>query len=150
ERFLGEKIPATGASIGVDRLLAATLKLGALELRPSMAKVLVTAMDASLLVEYQKITRALRQAGVNTELYPGKEEGLGKQLQYANRQQIPIAVMIGSDEMSKGIVSIKDLREGAKRQAELKDRTAWLQARPGQFTVPRDQIVEAVRAILGD
>lgn len=150
ERFLGEKIPATGASIGVDRLLAATLKLGALSLRPSTARVLVTTMDPQLLIEYQKITRELRQAGINTELYLGKEKGVGKQLQYANRQQIPIAVLVGSDEAAKGIVSIKDLREGAKRGAELTERSAWLQERPGQFTIPRHQIVEAVRSILGD
>ncbi|MBI1747554.1 MAG: histidine--tRNA ligase [Acidobacteria bacterium] len=148
ERFLGEKVPATGASIGVDRLLAAILKLGALELRPSTATVLVTVMDPQWRVEYQKITRELRQAGINTELYLGKEKGVGKQLQYANRQRIPIAVLLGADEAAQGIVSIKDLRVGSKAQAELKDRSTWLQARPGQFTVPRPQVVEAVRSIL--
>jgi len=148
ERFLGEKIPATGGSFGVDRLLAALLKLEVLELKPSTAQVLVTVMDRSRLVDYQRVTRELRSAGINAELYLGDEKSIRKQLQYADRQKIPVAVIIGPDEFSRGEVSIKDLMEGIRRQHEATERSEWLKARFGQVTVAREKILEVIREIL--
>ena len=154
ERFLGRKIPGVGASIGVDRLFAAMQKLGLVELVASTAQVLVTVMEPARLNEYQQLTRRLRQAGINTELYLGEEKGLGKQLQYANRQQIPVAVIIGSDEFSRGEVTIKDLILGAKLQdkkktAVGKERDEWLRLmRTAQFSVPLDECVDHVREVL--
>jgi histidyl-tRNA synthetase len=148
ERFLGEKIPATGASIGVDRLLAALLRLELVQLRPSTAQVLVTVMAPDRMIEYQKITRELRQAGLNAELYLGSERGFRKQLQYADRQNIPVALIIGPDEFSTGQVSIKDLREGIGRAREVSERSEWLKARFGQITVPREKMLDVIREIL--
>ncbi len=155
ERFLGRRIPAVGASIGVDRLFAAMQKLGLVELAPSTAQVIVTVMEPSRLVEYQNITRQLRQANINTEMYLGDEQGLGKQLQYANRQQIPLAVIMGGDEFAKGEVTIKNLKLGGqlqdkKKTAQGKEREEWLRlSRTVQMTVPRTNIVEQVRSMLG-
>ena len=154
ERFLGKKIPGVGASIGVDRLFAAMQKLGLVELAPSTAQVLVTIMEPDRIGEYQKLTRELRKAGINTEMYLGDEQGLGKQLQYANRQQIPIAVIMGSDEFAKGEVTVKDLVLGArlqdkKKTATGKEREKWLQEmRSVQLAVPRSDCVEQIRTIL--
>jgi len=154
ERFLGKKIPAVGASIGVDRLFAALQKLGVLELTPSTAQAIVTVMEPGRIADYQKITRELRGACISTELYLGQETSLGKQLQYANRQQIPIAVLIGSDEFSKGEVTIKNLRLGGKLQdkkksADGKEREEWLKlSRSVQVTVQRDQCVDEIRRML--
>ncbi|MBI3948963.1 MAG: histidine--tRNA ligase [Acidobacteria bacterium] len=148
ERFLGEKIPATGGSFGVDRLLAALLKLEVVELKPSTAQVLVTVMDRSRLVDYQRVTRELRLAGINAELYLGEEKSIRKQLQYADRQKIPVAVIIGPDEFSRGEVSIKDLMEGIRRQHEVSGRSEWLKARFGQVTVAREKMLEVIREIL--
>jgi histidyl-tRNA synthetase len=148
ERFLGEKIPATGASIGVDRLLAALLKLDVVELKPSTAQVLVTVFERARLVDYQRVTRELRLAGINAELYLGEEKGIRKQLQYADRQKIPVAVIIGSDEFARDEVSIKDLMEGMRRQHETSERSEWLKARFGQVTVPRAKMLEVIREVL--
>jgi histidyl-tRNA synthetase len=150
ERFLGEKIPATGGSFGVDRLLAALLRLGVVQLRPSTAQVLVTVMVPERIIEYQKITRELRQAGINAELYLGPEKGFRKQLQYADRQNIPVAVIIGPDEFSTGQVSIKDLHEGIRRDREVSERSEWLKARFGQVAVPRQKMLEVIREILAE
>lgn len=149
ERFLGEPIPATGASIGVDRLLAALLKLNVLELKPSTAQVLVTVFEPTRLVEYQWVTRQLRLAGLNAELYLGEERSIRKQLQYADRQKIPVAVIIGPDEFARDEVSIKDLTEGLRRQHETSDRSQWLKARFGQVTVPRAKMIDVIREMLG-
>jgi len=154
ERFLGKKIPAVGASIGVDRLFAAMQKLGLIELTPSTAHVLVTVMEHSRMVDYQKITRELRQAGINTEMYLGEEKSLGKQLQYANKQQIPVAVIIGSQEFARSEVTVKNLKLGAQLQdpkdtALSKEREEWLRlSRTAQVTVPRGQCLEQIRALL--
>lgn len=154
ERFLGKRIPAVGASIGVDRLFAAMQKLGLIDLAPSTASVIVTVMDRNRIREYQTLTRELRLEGVNTELYLGEEKTLGKQLQYANRQQIPLAVIIGSEEFSRQEVTIKNLRLGEKLQEKKKgavgkERDEWLRAsRTVQVTVPREKCIEQIRLML--
>jgi histidyl-tRNA synthetase len=154
ERFLGRKIPAVGASIGVDRLLATMQKLGVIDLAPSTAQVIVTVMERDRMSEYQKLTRELRQNGINTELYLGDEASLGKQLQYANRQQIPIAVIMGGDELSRGEVTIKNLKLGSelqdqKKSAQGKEREEWLRlSRSVQVTVPRADLLEQARLML--
>ena len=154
ERFLGRKIPAVGASVGIDRLLAALTKLGLVQASPATAAVLVTVMEPDRAAEYQLLTRELRLAGINTEMYLGEEKGLGKQLQYANRQQIPLAVIVGSDEFAKNEVTIKNLTLGAALQEKKKgltgkDRDEWLRlSRTVQTTVPRDQLLATVRSML--
>jgi histidyl-tRNA synthetase len=154
ERFLGRKIPGVGASIGVDRLLAAMQKLGLVDLAASTAQVIVTVMEPTRIAEYQKLTRELREEGINTELYLGEEKGLGKQLQYANRQRIPVAVILGSDEFAKHEVTLKDLKLGGllqdkKKGATGKEREEWLKlSRTAQLTVPRKQLIEQVKEML--
>jgi histidyl-tRNA synthetase len=154
ERFLNRKIPAVGASIGIDRLLAAMEKLGLVELVPATAQVLVTVMDPSRLADYQKISRELRESGIKTEMYLGDEAGLGKQLQYANRQDIPVAVIIGSEEFSRDEVTVKNLRLGArlqdkKKTAAGKERDEWLRlSRTVQTTVPRAGYIAHIEEVL--
>ncbi|HEX9007110.1 MAG TPA: histidine--tRNA ligase, partial [Bacteroidota bacterium] len=114
ERFLGRKIPAVGGSIGVDRLLAALQRLGLAHATPATAQVLVTVMEPSRMADYLHITQEIREAGINAELYMGGEKGLKKQLQYADRLQIPVGVIIGGDEFSQGTVTVKNLRLGAQ------------------------------------
>lgn len=154
ERFLGRKIPAVGASIGVDRLFAAMQKLGLVEMVSSTAQVLVTVMEPGRMNDYMKLTRRLRAEGINTELYLGEESGLGKQLQYANRLQIPVAIIMGSDEFANNEVTVKDLLLGAtlqdrKKTAKGKERDEWLVlSRKAQVKVPAASVLECVREIL--
>jgi len=145
-RFLGERLPATGASIGVDRLLAALAKLGRTGKRKATAHVLVTTIDPSLMDDYLAITFELRRAGVPAELYLGAEKGLGRQIKYADRASIPLVLIYGSDEKAKGTVTLKDLEAGAAGAAQLsQNREQWRQLRPGQFEVARADLVRAVR-----
>jgi len=148
-RFLGERVPATGASMGVDRLLAALAPLGRLGGRQATAKVLVTYMDEALRDEYVKMTWELRRAGIPAELYLGSERGIGKQLRYADQIGVPIALLYGSSEHDRGEVTLKDMDAGRERAAALARREEWLGARPGQSLVKRDALVDGVRALLG-
>lgn len=148
ERFLGEKVPATGASIGVDRLLTALAALGELGSLEAMAPVVVTVMDQDRLLDYERITFQLRQAGIPAEMYLG-EGGFRKQLQYADERGSVVAVIAGSREFEAGQVSLKDLRLGRELSKEITDREAWVKEQPSQVTVPLDNLISEVKAILG-
>jgi histidyl-tRNA synthetase len=143
-RFLGERVPATGASIGVDRLLAALVKLGRIDSRSATAKVLVTVIDDRLMDEYVQITFELRRAGIPTELYLGAERGIGKQVKHADRSGVPFVLLFGSDEKARNVVTIKDMNAGKARSTELGTREAWRQERPGQIEVQRSSLTSGV------
>jgi len=149
-RFLGERIPAVGASIGVDRLLAALTYLGAIGKQKSTARVLITNMDPSLTDDYLQIAWELRRAGIPTELYIGTAQGLGKQLKYADQYEIPLALLYGSNEKSQGVVTVKDMSVGREKTKAVGDRKEWLAARPGQTTVPRPQLIDGIRRLLAE
>ncbi|MDX2146982.1 MAG: histidine--tRNA ligase [Planctomycetota bacterium] len=149
KRFLGESLPATGASIGVDRLLAALVHLGSIKLRSATAKVLIAAFDANLQEEYLRMAFELRRAGVPTELYL-TSKGIGKQLKHADQQGIPLVVLCGSNEHAKGVVTIKEMESGRQLAAGAGDRAEWLKQRAGQAEVPRDQLVPTAKRLLDE
>lgn len=147
-RFLGERIPATGTSIGIDRLLAALVELNRVKLRQATARVLVTTMDKNLTDEYVKMAFELRRAGVPTELYLGTAKGFGKQVKHGDVQKIPVVVVYGSDEHARGVVVLKEMEEGRVKTTEAASRTDWLRTRPGQLEVPRGDLVAATKQLL--
>jgi histidyl-tRNA synthetase len=149
-RFLGEAIPAVGASIGVDRLLAALTHLGRIDRRKATARVLITNMDTNLTDDYLAMTWELRRAGVPTELYVGTAKGPGKQLRYADHYDIPLAILYGSNEKQQGVVTIKDMAVGREKAKNVGDRSEWLAARSGQVTASRGELVETVKRLLDE
>jgi histidyl-tRNA synthetase len=149
-RFLGEAIPAVGASMGVDRLLAALESLGRIDKRKATAQVLVVNMDPGLAGDYLQLTWELRRAGIPTELYVGMKKRAGQQLQYADQYDIPIALLYGSNEKEQGVVTIKDMSVGREKAKAVGDRKEWLAARPGQIIVPRAELVESIRKLLSE
>ncbi|HEY0377209.1 MAG TPA: histidine--tRNA ligase [Pyrinomonadaceae bacterium] len=147
ERFIGEKVPATGASIGVDRLLAALETLGKLKTQDLSAPVIVTVMDKERAFDYQKITFDLRRAGIPAEMYLG-DGNFRKQLQYADERGAVVAVIAGSREFEARQVSLKDLRLGRELSDQFTERQDWLKEQPAQVTVSLENIVSEVQAIL--
>ncbi len=149
-RFLGLAIPAVGASIGVDRLLAALTHLGNIDKRKATARVLVTQMDAALREDYLAMTWELRRAGIPTELYLGSAKGPGKQLKYADQYDIPLAILYGSQEKEQGTVTVKDLIAGRERMKPTADRKEYLAQRAGQVTIARTDLVQSIRKMLAE
>ncbi|MCI0583857.1 MAG: histidine--tRNA ligase, partial [Chloroflexi bacterium] len=145
--FTGQKIPATGASIGVDRQLAAQIELGRAPLKKCTAQVLVTSIDPNLMDDYLAITFELRRAGIPAELFVGSKN-IGKQMKYADQQGVPIALMYGGDEKARGVVTLKDLAAGRAQSGEIDRREDWIRQRPGQIEAPRAGLVSAVRKML--
>ena len=145
KRFTGQAVPATGISIGVDRLLAALREKGRIDATPA-GPVVVTVMDRDRMADYQAMVSELRSAGIRAEVYLGNPKNFGNQLKYADKRNAPVAVIEGGDEKEAGQVQIKDLILGAQiaQNATLEE---W-KARPSQFTVGRDQLLAKVREIL--
>ncbi|MCB1216165.1 histidine--tRNA ligase [bacterium] len=144
ERFLGEGqgVPAVGASVGVDRLLAALTELGRIEQRRATSEVLVTVMDKARMADYIAITSELRNAGIPAEMFLGGGN-LQKQLKYADRLGIPFAVIAGSDEFEKAELSIKDLELGRRIAEQVEDREEWKEQKQ-QFTISRSELVGTI------
>ncbi|MGR3616430.1 MAG: histidine--tRNA ligase [Paracoccaceae bacterium] len=145
KRFTGQEVPATGVSIGVDRLLAALREKGRIA-SEATGPVVVTVMDRDRMADYQTMVSELRTAGIRAEVYLGNPKNFGNQLKYADKRNSPVAVIEGGDEKANGIIQIKDLILGAHiaQSATLEE---WKE-RPSQFEVPRDQLVAKVREIL--
>ena len=145
KRFTGQEVPATGVSIGVDRLLAALEAKGRLD-TTAVGPVVVTVMDRDQMAYYQALVAELRNAGIRAEVYLGNPKNFGNQLKYADKRNSPVAVIVGGDEMAAGVVQIKDLILGAKI-AENATLEEW-KDRPSQYEVPRGELVAKVREIL--
>ncbi|WMT91440.1 histidine--tRNA ligase [Pelagibacterium sp. H642] len=146
-RFRNEETPATGFSIGVSRLASALKLTGNLEDRPVTGPVVVTVMEKDRIADYQKMVADLRNAGIRAELFLGSSKNMGKQMKYADKRNAPAVIIQGSDEREQGIVQIKDLAEGAEAAASITDNAAWKTERPGQYSVPREQMVDFVKQI---
>jgi histidyl-tRNA synthetase len=104
-------------------------------------------MEKDRLADYQKMAQSLRQAGIRAEMYLGTA-GMKAQMKYADKRGAPCVVIQGGDERAKGEVQIKDLIEGAKAAATIKDSKEWREGRPAQVSVKEDELVAKVRELL--
>lgn len=147
ERFTGEKVPATGISIGVSRLLFGLQRLGKYKDSTPQGPVVVLALDRDRMADYQSMAQVLRAAGIRAELYLG-ESGMKAQMKYADKRGSPCVVIQGGDEKAKGEVQIKDLVLGATLTS-IEDREEYLKKQAeAQFPVKETELVSAVRKVL--
>ncbi|MFV0301377.1 MAG: His/Gly/Thr/Pro-type tRNA ligase C-terminal domain-containing protein, partial [Paracoccus sp. (in: a-proteobacteria)] len=146
ERFTGQKVPAAGVSIGVERRLAA-LRAKGLAGREERGPGVVTVMDRDRMGDSQAMAAELRAAGIRAEVYLGNPKNFGNQLKYADKRQSPVAIIQGADEAARGVVQVKDLLLGARIAAEA-SHEEW-KSQPAQTEVSRADLVAEVRRILG-
>ena len=145
ENLLGVKVPATGASIGVDRL-AELLTLTNQAQQNYDGPVIIISFDDSLMPLYQKTAMQLRSAGIDTEIYYGAKRGLKHQMAYADRNNSPIAVIIGSNEAEKGVATVKNLRLGKQLAESIADKNEW--KNKVQQEVKLEEIAQEIKKIL--
>ncbi|WP_369930414.1 histidine--tRNA ligase [Xanthomonas sp. NCPPB 2632] len=128
-QYTKSHLPGVGISIGLTRLYWQLRDAGLVSTARSTVDVLVTQMDAAQLPTYLAVATELRNAGIATEvvLEGGK---LGKQFKYADRAGIRFVVVLGEDEIAKGVVTVKDLR------------------REDQFEVARADLIKTLRVEL--
>ena len=146
KRFTGQAVPATGVSIGVDRLLAALHAKGRIQ-TDTAGPVVVTVMDRERMADYMAMATELRNANIRAEVYLGNPKNFGNQMKYADKRGSPIAIIQGGNELANETVILKDLILGAQiaQNATLEE---W-KDRPAQVEIPRANLVAAVRKMLG-
>jgi histidyl-tRNA synthetase len=135
ELYTKQELPGIGASLGLDRLLAAMEELGMIEKVSTPAPVFIPFFDPKRLHDYLKLAAALRAAGLGVELFPEPKK-LGQQLKYADRRGFRVALVAGNDEFEAGAIQVKDLAAGTQRNVPLDPDCGSLAA--------------AIREILGD
>ena len=118
--FSSVSIPAVGVSIGLDRLFAALQKMGTLRAggRPS---ALVLNFDEHTLPACETLATELRRGGINTDLYLGNEKTLKGQLAYAAKLEYPLVLVLGTNELEKKAVQVKDMKRHTQENIPLKD-----------------------------
>jgi histidyl-tRNA synthetase len=128
-QYTKSQLPGVGISIGLTRLYWQLRDAGLISAARSTVDVLVTQMDAAQLPAYLALGSELRGAGIATEvvLDGGK---LAKQFKYADRAGVRFVIVLGEDEIAKGVVTVKDLRRG------------------DQFEVARTELIKTLRVEL--
>ena len=124
-RYTGEKIPAVGASVGVDRLIGALEKLGKINGRKSVSKVMLTLVGSEQ-IEMFKLAQKMRACGINAEIYLGREKSFRSQIIYAAKKEIPYLVIIGEEEKAAGMIKLRDMQRREESLLTEKDLLAKL------------------------
>jgi len=123
ELYTDQQLPGIGASLGLDRLLAALEELGLVEKVSTPAPVFIPYFDATRLHDYLHLAARLRAAGIGVEVYP-EPKRLGQQLRYADRRGFRVALIAGENEFAAGTCQLKDLASGAQQQVALEPDAA--------------------------
>ncbi|MCH8923366.1 MAG: histidine--tRNA ligase, partial [Planctomycetes bacterium] len=118
ERYTKQQLPGIGASLGLDRLLAAMEELDMIERVGTPASVLIPYFDKTRLHDYLRLAAKLRAAGIAVEIYPEPKK-LGQQLKYADKKGFRIALIAGEDELASGRCQVKDLTSGERHDVSL-------------------------------
>ncbi len=107
--YTKQELPGVGSSIGLDRLTAALDEIGEAAATEVPVKVLILMQDEQLAAHYCKIAARLRESDLNCEVYPEAKK-LAAQFSYAEKKRIPIGIICGEDEYSRGTLNVRDLR----------------------------------------
>ncbi|MCH2202128.1 MAG: histidine--tRNA ligase [Fuerstiella sp.] len=114
-KFTSQQLPGVGASLGLDRMLAAMEELGMTARASTPADVLITMFSRGHLVDYQQAARMLRQRGIGAEVYP-EARNIGRQLKYADRRGFAVVLIAGTDELAAGTWQVKVLESGNQQE----------------------------------
>ena len=107
-RFKGVDIPGTGISFGVDRLLFALTQLDQIKIK-EQKPALVCVMDQKYLKNYYELVDELRTNNINAEVFLDTKKNLGKQLTYANKRGLLLAIICGENEFKDNKITLENL-----------------------------------------
>ena len=130
--YTKQQLPGIGASLGLDRLLAAMQQLDLIPKTKTTAEVMIVQFDKSKLNEYLKLAADLRSEGIAVELYPETKK-LNQQFKYADRRGAQAVIVAGADEFASGVVQVKWLADGTQTELPLTEGSTeiaeWLNTR---------------------
>jgi histidyl-tRNA synthetase len=127
--FSGQRIPASGFSMGLERILLLMEERGMFPERlEGQPQVLVTQFDASTAGASFALAHRLRAAGLRVDLYP-EPDAYGKQFKYAEQRQIRYALLLSPREVEAGVVAVRDLMSREQEDVGLEQVAAWIGTR---------------------
>ena len=132
-RFKGTDFPGTGMSIGVDRLLFVLSQIDAINTKNN-EPVLICILDSKYLKKYYETLNYLRENGINSELYLDPSKNLKKQLAYADKRNLPLAIICGETEFKENKVTLKDLRTSKGKE--------------NQITISKDNLINEINKFI--
>ena len=118
--YTKQYLPGIGASLGLDRLLAALEQLGRIPKQPRSADVFIALFDPTGINDYFRLASIVRAAGWSAEVFPESKK-LAQQLKYADQRGFRVALIAGSEELAKGTVQIKDLMNKISTEVEWRE-----------------------------
>ena len=158
-RFTNNIAPATGVSIGLDRLLVGVQQRDNFwknnkEIE-NTGPVVICLFGANVYpsfganegATYNKILTELRSAGIKSEIYFGIG-GIKAQMKYADKRNSPAVILYGENEAKSGTVTIKNLKLGKEISAEAKTREDWTKDKKAQITVKLENLVDEIKKII--
>jgi histidyl-tRNA synthetase len=124
--FSGQRIPACGFSLGLERILLLMEEQGLFPQRlAGQPQVLVTQFDESTIGVSFTLAQQLRAAGLRVDLYPDLDR-YGRQFKYAEERHIRYAVLTSPREIEAGVVAVKDLESGEQLDIAAQALSDWL------------------------
>ena len=143
KRFNNQDCPSTGISVGLDRLIYAILQKNTIKAEKKNP-VLICVFDKKYMDFYIKILNMLRSENISAEIYSGSSN-IKSQFKYADKRGCDFVILCGDDEVSKNVVTIKNLNVGKQMSANIKDRSEWKQSTEAQKTVAFDQLLNEIK-----
>ena len=110
-QFSGTATPAVGLAFGFDRLMEYLQTNNLLPETKTKTTVLVTIFSPELVANSIAIVHQLREARIAAEISLTDETKLDKQLKYADKKGIPYVLIQGPEEIAKGVVQLKNMKE---------------------------------------
>ena len=130
--YTKQKLPGIGASLGLDRLLAAMQQLNLIPPTKTTADVLIVQFDKNNLHQYLQLAANIRRSGICVEVFPEAKK-LNQQFKYADRRGVQAVIIAGENEFSSGVVQIKWLADGSQTEVPLDagchEISSWLSER---------------------
>ena len=111
--------PATGISIGLDRLVFALMQKKDFKIK-STRPVIICIFDKDKIKKYVDILNILRASNISSEIYPG-EGKLKKQMEYANKLGSPAVFLYGDNEIKSGKATLKNLESGNESSFKIEE-----------------------------
>jgi histidyl-tRNA synthetase len=127
--FAGRRLPAVGSSLGIDRIALVMEETGMWPVAKTAVKVWVTTFGPELAAEALRVATVFRRAGVATDLTL-EDKKLGKQLKALDQRGVPFAVVVGPDEVAKGVVVLKQMSTGEQWIVPPSEAVALVQRLP--------------------
>ena len=116
----GPRTPATGISLGVDRLVEVLRMEGKLPGVRTRTRVFIAAASDDVRRDALRLARALRERGINAEVDLMSRK-LDRQLKYADAKGIPYAVIVGRRELEAGVYRLRDMGRREERLVSLEE-----------------------------